>query len=52
MEVSHRPRSSEIKTTIFGFFFPVRNGDTENKETNNSRVYFVMLIEEILALEY
>jgi hypothetical protein len=52
MEVSHLPRSSEIKTTIFGFLFPVRNEDTENKEANNSRVYFVMLIEGILALEF
>jgi len=29
----------------------VRNGATENKETINSRVYFVMLIEGVLALE-
>jgi len=51
MEVSHLPRSSEIKTTIFGFLFPVRNADTENKETNNSRVCFVMLIEGVLVLK-
>jgi hypothetical protein len=51
MEVSHLPRSSEIKTTIFGFLLPVRNEDTENKETINSRVYFVMLIEGVLGLK-
>jgi len=51
MEVSNLPRSSEIKTTIFGFLFPVRNADTENKETNNSKVYFVMLIEGIFVCE-
>jgi len=39
------------KDYIFGFLFPVRNGETENKGTNISRVYFVMLIEGILALE-